>query len=240
MIDGLPIHISIVFGLTSLLTVWMFYMAAKKSKNATVQRRAWLIPLVLLVWLGVQSILSLSGLYSEYTEAVPPTIVIFGVLPALLTIVVIFATRSGRRFADGLSLTALTYMNAIRIPVELVLYWLFLNAAVPQIMTFEGQNFDILAGITAPFVAYFAIQRKGLKRTALIVWNCLSLVLLLNIVITAVLAAPSPFQAIAFDQPNKAILYFPFNWLPTCVVPIVILGHVVSLRQLLRTIHKGE
>jgi hypothetical protein len=36
----------------------------------------------------------------------------------------------------------------------------------------------------------------------------------------------------AFDQPNIAILYFPFVWLPSVVVPGVLLAHLVSLRKL--------
>lgn len=47
-------------------------------------------------------------------------------------------------------------------------------------------------------------------------------------------STPSPLQKFAFDQPSIAILYFPFSWLPTFIVPIVLLGHLVSIRQLLK------
>jgi len=50
------------------------------------------------------------------------------------------------------------------------------------------------------------------------------------------LSAPSPIQKIAFEQPNIAILYFPFCWLPTFIVPIVLFSHLVAVRKLvLRT-----
>jgi len=55
---------------------------------------------------------------------------------------------------------------------------------------------------------------------------------LLNIVTTALLAAPTPFQRFAFDQPNVAVLYFPFVWLPACVVPIALLAHLVAIWRL--------
>lgn len=35
-----------------------------------------------------------------------------------------------------------------------------------------------------------------------------------------------------FDQPNRGILYFPFSWLPTIVVPIVFFCHFASLYKL--------
>jgi hypothetical protein len=51
----------------------------------------------------------------------------------------------------GLDKKILTLLHIIRIPVELGLYWLFIYKAIPQLMTFEGRNFDILVGLTVPF-----------------------------------------------------------------------------------------
>jgi hypothetical protein len=62
-------------------------------------------------------------------------------------------------------------------------------------------------------------------------WNIVCLVLLINIVITAILSAPFAFQKLAFEQPNVAILYFPFVWLPCCIVPIVLFSHLVAIRR---------
>ena len=124
-------------------------------------------------------------------------------------------------------------MHIVRVPVELILYWLFLNKVVPQLMTFEGRNFDIAAGLTAPLVYYFGFIKKSLSKKIIIAWNFICLALLLNIVVNAVLAAPTFFQQFAFDQPNIAILYFPFNLLPAVVVPLVLLSHLAAIRQLL-------
>ncbi|MDB6080057.1 MAG: putative transrane protein of unknown function, partial [Akkermansiaceae bacterium] len=48
------------------------------------------------------------------------------------------------------------------------------------------------------------------------------------------LSAPFPFQRLALDQPNVAILSFPFIWLPTFIVPVVLFTHLASIRQLAR------
>lgn len=105
---------------------------------------------------------------------------------------------------------------------------------IPELMTFEGRNFDIISGISAPLIYYFGFVQKRLSNKIIIIWNVLCLMLLFNIVINAVFSAPFPFQKFAFDQPNIAILYFPFNWLPSCVVPIVLFSHIVVIRQLLK------
>ena len=223
MIPDLPVYVSALFGLTTLLTVWFFYRATHQSGRALA---------VLVVWLLVQMVLGLSGFYLK-TNAFPPRFPVLG-LPAVLLLVGLLATRGGRRFIDTLRLDQLTLLHIVRIPVEIVLLWLFLHKAVPQAMTFEGRNLDILSGLTAPVVYYFGFVKNNLSNKVLIVWNLLCLVLLINIVLTAVLAAPSPFQQIAFAQPNIAILYFPFVWLPSVVVPLVLLAHISALRQLIR------
>ena len=75
----------------------------------------------------------------------------------------------------------MTLISIVRIPVELILYWLFLYNWVPELMTFSGINFDILAGLTTPFVIYLGIKKNGLKRNLLLTWNVISMLLLLSI-----------------------------------------------------------
>lgn len=228
-----PLYISIFFGLTTLLTLFLFYSAVKNAKIKSAASKSNFILIVLSLWLIVQAVLTLNNVYNTETNSLPPKIAIFGILPAILVILLTFASQAGRRFVDGLPLLTLTWINIVRIPVEITLYWLFLYKMVPELMTFTGRNFDILAGITAPFVAYYGIAKRKLRRAALLAWNFVCLSLLINIVLHALLSAPSPLQKIAFEQPNIAILYFPISWLPTFIVPIILFGHLVSIRRLI-------
>ena len=220
--ENLPIPISILFSLTTLLTVYLFYKASY-SKS---------ILIIAIVWLAVQALVASTGFYT-ITNTIPPRFLLL-VLPPLVLIATLFLTNSGRRFIDRIDVKALTLLHLVRIPVEIVLLWLFLYKTAPQIMTFEGRNFDILSGISAPFIYYFGFVRKIVNKNWVIAWNFLCLALLVNIVATAILSAPFPFQQLAFDQPNVAIFYFPFVWLPAFIVPIVLLSHLVSIRQLLK------
>ena len=232
--EQLPAFVSLVFELTTVLTLVLFYFAVKKSGTPSAGKLATIFLVGSIGWLTLQALLGMNGVYSGHPDQMPPRIMLFGVLPALALIILLFITTAGRRFIDGLPLRNLTYVNVVRVPVELVLYWLFIYKLVPRIMTFEGRNFDILAGLTAPLVAYFAFTKRLVGRRVVLVWNILSLALLINIVVMAVLSIPSPFQKLAFDQPNVAVLYFPFCWLPSFIVPLVLFGHVVSIRRLVR------
>ncbi|WP_028980047.1 hypothetical protein [Sporocytophaga myxococcoides] len=233
MLENLPHYVTITFVLTTLGTLILFIFAIKSSNWKSVSSKSKMILAGLIIWLLVQATLALKGIYNSDTNSIPPKIFLLGILPVALTIVYLFTTQPGRKFVDSLPLKNLTYINIVRIPVEIVLFWLYLSRAVPELMTFEGRNFDIIAGITAPFVAYFGLSKGKLSRQAILIWNFICLGLLLNIVVNAILATPSPFQKFAFDQPNIAILYFPVIWLPTFIVPIVLLGHLASIRQLL-------
>jgi hypothetical protein len=157
--------------------------------------------------------------------------------PLLLVIALMLITKTGKRFTDSLDLKTLTLLHIVRIPVELVLYWLCVHKTVAPIITFEGNNLDIISGITSPLVYYFGFVKNKLSRNVLITWNITCLALLANVVITAILSAPFPFQQFGFDQPNIAILYFPYVWLPCLIVPIVLYSHLAALRQLVMVKH---
>jgi hypothetical protein len=230
MMENLPWHISATFLITTFLTVGFFLYAVRQKVFETVPSK--IISSLLAFWLLFQAVLSIGGFYVK-TDAIPPRLVLFGLFPALLTIILffIFARKS---FIEKLPLKTLTILHIIRIPVEIVLFWLFEQNLIPQLMTFEGRNFDMLSGLTAPLIYFIAFRNGKVNRTLLIIWNLFALGLLINIVVNAVLSFPFPFQQFAFDQPNRAVLYFPYVWLPTVIVPIVLFSHLISLWQLLR------
>ena len=234
MIEKLPMYISLIFGLTTLATLLLFIWTIRHSNSEMTRKKAIPIFIGLIIWLVIQAVLTLKNYYNTDTNYLPPKIMLFGILPTILAIISLFETQKGREFIDSLSLKNLTYLNVVRIPVEIVLFWLFLNKTIPELMTFEGRNFDIIAGITAPFIAYFGLTKNKLNRQIILIWNFISLGLLVNIVVNGLFSAPSPIQKFAFDQPNIAILNFPFSWLPTFIVPIVLFGHLTSIRQLLK------
>ena len=221
MIDGLPFYLNILFILTVLLTFWFFQKANGGSRITFI---------ILSIWIILQSGLALSEFYLD-TSGMPPKFVLLP-LPALLTIIITFSLPSGRAFIDGLNLKWLTNLHIVRVPVEICLYLLFVNEMVPELMTFAQGNYDILSGITAPFIAYFYFTKKKLGKTGLIIWNVLALGLLLWIVSHAIMSLPFEFQSLSFEQPNLAVLYFPFNLLPGFVVPIVLFAHLAAIRQL--------
>jgi len=239
MIQNLPIFITIVFALTTALALLLFHFAVLNSTSDNSVGNAKIILSILSFWLVIQAVLSLNDFYSSDTTGIPPRFA-FAIIPPFVTILILFLTKSGLAFIDNLPLVNITYLNIVRIPVEIVLYWLFLHKAVPKLMTFEGRNFDIISGITAPFIAYFGFTKEKLSNKIILYWNLITLLLLLNVLTIGVLSGPFIFQAFSFLQPNIAVLHFPFVWLPAFIVPLIFFGHLVSIRQLLKSIKQIE
>lgn len=225
----LPTYVPIIFGLTALFTLIQFYRILRQSKGFS-RSTNWIIG-GLMVWILLQSFLAYTGFYQINPMSTPPRFLL-AFLPILLFTLWVFVSQKGKRFVDTLPLLPITWLNVVRIPVEFCLYWLFLGKAVPELMTFTGRNFDIIAGVTAPFIAYFGLQKKQFGKTLLLVWNCLSLGLLVFIIFNGVLSAPTILQQFAFEQPNIALIYFPYILLPSLIVPVVLFGHFVSIRRL--------
>ena len=221
--EHLPIDIYIVFVLGAITTLWLLYKATYYSK--------WVI-IITLLWLALQAAVSLSGFYTV-TSGVPPRFALLLMPPAVL-VIALFFIKTGQRAIDSFDVKILTLLHVVRILVELVLYWLHLYKVIPLVMTFEGRNFDILCGLTAPLIWYFGYVKPILNKKVLLAWNVICLLLLANIVVTAVLSAPLPFQRFAFDQPSVALFYFPFVWLPGFIVPAVFFAHLVTIRRLLK------
>ncbi|WP_422083778.1 hypothetical protein [Ulvibacterium sp.] len=212
---------TIGFILTTIATIWLFFKASGNRR----------VILFILIWSSIVGILGFNGFYQK-PDALPPRF-IFLLGPVLLFVLLLPLTKKGKRFMDNLDLKWLTLLHCIRVPVELVLYFVFLKGLVPDLMTFEGYNFDILSGLSAPILYNLVFVNKKVGLNGLLLWNIVCLGLLLNILTIAVLSAQTPFQKMAFDQPNIGVTYFPLVWLPTVIVPIVFLSHLASIGQIL-------
>ena len=217
-----------------LVLVVLLLLALSKAlaRLGQVERR---LPLLigsgLLAWLALLAFLAQSGFFRNF-QILPPRIA-FAVLPPVL--IILFLAGSGRvsRLLAVLPPGWLVGAQGFRVSVEIVLWLLFLDNLVPVQMTFEGLNYDVLAGLTAPVIALYLARNPKRKKTVGVVWNILGLLLLLNIVTIAFLSAPFPFRAFMNEPANTIVAHWPFIWLPGFVVPMAFLLHVFSLKQLL-------
>lgn len=201
------------------------------SGSPALRRALPLTAAALAFWLGLTAALAAAGALSFDTR--PPRLLLLLPLPLLATVLLARSAAVGR-LLDALPRAGLLYLQSMRVAVELVLWLLFLAGAVPRQMTFEGLNWDVLTGLSAPVVAYGCFTRRRWPWQVAAGWNVLGLALLLNIVTIALLSAPTPFRQFWNEPANVVIGRFPFVWLPLFIVPVAYTLHVLSLRQLWR------
>ena len=218
-----PLYLSIIFSITVILT--LFFLGST-FKNAR-------IPItILLIWLIIQSLIASTGFYTV-TNTLPPRMMAL-LAPPILCIALLFISAKGRNYIDTLNTEWLNCLHTVSVPVEICLLLLFNAGLVPKLMTFEGINFDIISGLSAPLVVYYGYRRKTWSRNILLTWNIICLALLFNIAYHGILSVPTPFQRFGFEQPNIGLTYVPYILLPGFIVPAVLFAHLVSIRQLIR------
>ncbi len=228
--EEIPPYISLVFVATTFATFGFVVYSVKASFGKTKSKFPVAYSVFLIAWLSLTGILA-NKLFFYDLEFIPPKIFLFVAFFLMISLIPFF-THWGRNMMKNMPITSLTYLHIIRVPVEIVLWWLFLEGKVPEDMTFEGVNYDILSGITAPFAALFLVGGKTKFRIGAIIWNFVAIGLLFNVVVRAIMATPFFYNPNLFETPNVAVLFAPFVWLPTFIVPLVLVAHMVSLYQL--------
>jgi hypothetical protein len=214
--------LSASFVAMTLLLLLVFYRGTGSNKRVLAFSVA---------WIAIVAGLAAAGFF-ENTGTMPPRFLIVLVGNVLMVLLTLAHLKKIEIRASSAWM-----IHAMRIPVELTLYLLYHRQLVPKIMTFAGLNFDILIGISALlFLLLSRLSDWRPYRRLLLFWNYAGLLFLVHIVLIAVLSAPLPIQIMSFDQPNIAVTQFPYVLLPAFIVPVVLMTHILSLRQL----HKSQ
>lgn len=186
--------------------------------------------LVLCLWAIFVSAWSLSGRMHDFS-IFPMNLLPVILIPLIVAVLFIAADKTGQ-ILRNIPPQNLIRLQSFRFGVEVLLWLLFIAELLPVQMTFEGRNFDILAGFTAPVVAVL-FSRGRISRTGVIIWNVVCLALLVNIVTIAILSTPSPVRVFMNEPANYIVTWFPISWLPGFLVPLAYYLHFLSIRQML-------
>lgn len=211
----------IVWGLSALFVAFRI-LAGDKVKMGLALR------IGVLLWLGVPAILAFRGLFFQM-GATPPYLMRI-VIPMALLIVVFTLSSWGKWTAERLPLSFLVGLQAFRFPLEILLFALASRELLPKEMTLSGYNFDIVTGFVA-LVLWVLLHRQLAPRWALWAFNILGTILLFTVVTIAILSFPEPFGL--FTPTTLLVAFYPWIWLPTFLVQLALLAHLLVYRKLL-------
>jgi hypothetical protein len=188
--------------------------------------------IIVSVWILLLSFLSLNGLLSDFSSF-PPRMMLVMVVPMVLIVWFVSSSHSNELLSKVPAVWIIK-MQGFRVIVELFLWWAYIDQVIPVQMTFEGQNFDILVGLSAPLIPIWWLKPGKQRPLWVIIWNIVGLIFLFNIVVVAVLSMPTPMQYF-FNQPsNTVVATFPWILLPGILVTLAFALHLLSIKQMIK------
>lgn len=232
-----PFYIKILFYGLILFSFWFLMSFTKKGvvnskmdreKGARFQGR---LMMGLIAWLMLLAVAALAGFFMNF-EALPPRPA-FVLIGTTVVIIFLLTNKTFHQIAIHVPAQSVANYQAFRVPLEIVLWLLFLNDIIPVQMTYEGYNFDVVPALLGPVIGYLVFKKKSLPRWVGLVWNVLGILTVLTIVTIATLSIPSPIRQFMNEPSNTIIAYFPYIWLPGFLVPMALLMHFVNIKQIL-------
>lgn len=214
-----------------ILLLREFQKGLSKSGWSRSQQRTYMMRMVAAMtsWALAVAAWSLSGVMADFS------LFPLNLLPVILVPIVIailfISSKNTAEILRHIPPANLIRLQSFRFLVEVMLWLLLVAGILPVQMTFEGKNFDILAGISAPVVAVL-VSKGYISKKGIIIWNVVCLGLLVNIVVIALLSTPGPWRVFMNEPANYIVTYFPVSWLPGILVPMAYYLHFLSIRQM--------
>jgi hypothetical protein len=205
------------------------------GERADVRRRRTLsIGAAVLAWLLLTTLAAASGVLRRFDVFPPP----FAGVPLAVTALGLAVACSplGTRLVRGLPLWVLVGSQAFRFPLELLMHEAHVAGVMPVQMSYSGQNYDIVTGLSAGVLGWW-LARGRVPGWVVLAWNVLGFGLLLNVVTVAIVSTPI-FGWFGPDRLVTFVTYPPFVWLPTVLVPAALIGHILVWRKLI-DLHGG-
>ena len=226
-LDRVPLRVDVLFfaavlGVLALLLLAVRTVAQRTSQSADLWTRWAAIGAVL--WLVATGLAALSDTLRDFS------------LPLFTALMILTSgaafSRVGAALMAAVGPVGLIGFQFFRMPLAMFLQGMYQAGQAPVQMTYEGLNFDIFVGSTAPAMAWL-VWRGKVGSYAIWAWNALGLVLLANAVVVAALSMPTEFRVFTNEPTSAFATYAPYVWLPTVLAPAALVGHLLVLRWLL-------
>ena len=148
---------------------------------------------------------------------------------AALTPIILFflwfaASAKFREFVLSLNPRALTFIQAWRI-LGIIFVILEARGVLPAIFALPAGYGDMAIGATAPFVAWKLVSPS--HRSTFILWQFLGIADL----VTAVTLGTTARLLVAQDVPMTAMTVLSLSLIPTFIVPLLLIFHVICIAQ---------
>lgn len=218
--------------LTVLLAILLFALASSVASKAfaVAERRTFRIKTAVLLfsWLAYISVFSACGIFT--VASLPPRIPILLVFPTFAFMIYFFRSKKFKAFIAHTPPSWPIYIQSFRIVVELLILGMFLKGIFPKAATFEGYNFDIVMGLSAPVIGYVGFRKNAPNRLMVTLWNIAGFITLAAVVFVILSQAYFPhLWGVNESLVSKGGFAFPYTFLAGFLMPVAVFLHVYSL-----------
>jgi hypothetical protein len=153
------------------------------------------------------------------------------VLPLAILFITGLRSAAAQRAMLAIPLWLLIGINSIRV---LGVFFVILHAAgrLPAPFAPTAGWGDIVVGLTAGPLAWFAFRRMSLARPAIWIWNVIGLVDLIAAIGLGVTSSPGPLRLIFAEPGTSLMTTLPWLLIPGFLVPLLAWTHLVTFYRL--------
>lgn len=216
--------------LSAFAVIFVFFILFKAEKSTTSHHK--LSGLVLsfsAAWLLYCFALIESGTLLDYS--LPPKFPLLIILPFSIACVFLYRLVKKSAVIETVKMEYLVLFQGFRIAVEIMLYYTFVIGVIPETATFDGYNFDMIMGISAPLL-FLLMKRGKVSNFFLKIWNIFGIVMILFV---AIIIGSSMYFPQLWDYKSivsEDFLSFPYFLIAACIAPWAIAVHVIALAKL--------
>jgi hypothetical protein len=217
----------LIVGPTAIVVVAIFMVLWHERTSSRQSRVAIISGIVLAGWAIAAAVLAARGFFRPPDTQSPPPI---GIYLALVLVALALCLAFSKSLRSLLS----NQKNLIRLNlwrlVGVVFLILMANGQMPALWALPAGIGDIIVGATAPWVANH-LDTPGGRRLA-ILFNLFGMADLIAAVGLGIMTSPGPTQVFHTSPTSEFATRFPLALVPTFLVPLAFMLHVVSLWQL--------
>jgi hypothetical protein len=185
---------------------------------------AWFLAVLLAGFIGVFD----AG--TRYSMATPIPSGLSAVLP-VVAFAIWFSISSGfRQYLRSLNPVVLTAVQTWRVG-GVVFLILMAKGMLPPTFALPAGLGDMTIGVTAPLIA-LALSRKKLAEWVFVLWQAAGILDLVVAVGTGVLSSPTRLGVLAHGATTRLMGQLPMSLIPTFVVPLLLIFHIICIAQL--------
>ncbi|QBD80723.1 hypothetical protein EPA93_34040 [Ktedonosporobacter rubrisoli] len=192
-----------------------------------------IVQYVLLAWFFLALGASLAGWFVGTPTQPPLAFGLAAIVPILLFFLVYLTSNPFRRFVHSLNLIKLTAWQFYRV-IGVTMLVLYSKGMLPASFAQSAGWGDIIVGITAPLAALALASGTRWGRGVFLTWNVLGLLDLLSALGLGMLLSGTRLSPLTSTINTSIMSMFPMSLIPTFLVPLSIILHLIGFYQLRR------